>query len=71
MPLQAGAYQGTSRRRLPGPRTVRPEVNWFPGPKGWEMQEIAGAEFVLPANLVLIAMGFLHVVRGGLVENWA
>ena len=45
------------------------EVNWLPGAKGWEMQEIAGTEFVLPADLVLIAMGFLHVVRAGLVEE--
>ncbi len=43
------------------------EVNWLPGAKGWEMQEIPGTEFVLPADLVLIAMGFLHVVQSGLV----
>ena len=45
------------------------EVNWLPGPKGWEMKEIPGTEFVLPADLVLIAMGFLHVVRTGIVEE--
>ena len=45
------------------------EVNWLPGAKGWEMKEIPGTEFVLPADLVLIAMGFLHVVRSGLVEE--
>ncbi len=45
------------------------EVNWLPGAKGWEMKEIPGTEFVLPADLVLIAMGFLHVVRNGLVEE--
>src|SRR5208282_1925898 len=45
------------------------EVNWLPGPKGWEMKEIPETEFVLPADLVLIAMGFLHVVRSGLVEE--
>ena len=39
------------------------EVNWLPGAKGWEMKEIPGTEFVMPAGLVLIAMGFLHVVR--------
>jgi len=32
-------------------------VAWKFGPKGWQMQEIPGAEFTLPADLVLIAMG--------------
>jgi glutamate synthase (NADPH/NADH) small chain len=45
------------------------EVNWLPGAKGWEMKEIPETEFVLPADLVLIAMGFLHVVRSGLLEE--
>jgi glutamate synthase (NADPH/NADH) small chain len=45
------------------------EVNWLPGAKGWEMNEISGTEFVLPADLVLIAMGFLHVVQEGIVEE--
>ena len=45
------------------------EVNWLPGAKGWEMQEVPGTEFILPADLVLVAMGFLHVVRAGLVEE--
>jgi glutamate synthase (NADPH/NADH) small chain len=47
------------------------EVQWAPGPKGWQMQEIPGSDFTLPAELVLVAMGFLHVVRGGLVEQLA
>ena len=33
------------------------------------MKEIPGTEFILPADLVLIAMGFLHVVRRGIVEE--
>ncbi|MGO8746235.1 MAG: glutamate synthase subunit beta [Thermoguttaceae bacterium] len=45
------------------------EVDWVRGAKGWEMKEIAGSEFALPADLVLLAMGFLHVVHGGLVEQ--
>jgi glutamate synthase (NADPH/NADH) small chain len=45
------------------------ELNWLPGAKGWEMKEIPGTEFILPADLVLIAMGFLHVVRSGIVEE--
>jgi glutamate synthase (NADPH/NADH) small chain len=33
------------------------------------MKEIPGAEFSMPVDLVLLAMGFLHVVHGGLVES--
>jgi glutamate synthase (NADPH) small chain len=45
------------------------EVVWQSGPKGWEMQEVPGTEFNLPADLVLIAMGFVHVVHAGLVQE--
>ncbi len=33
------------------------------------MKEIPGTEFNLPAELVLLAMGFVHVVHEGLVEQ--
>jgi glutamate synthase (NADPH/NADH) small chain len=60
-------------KELRGPHRVGEllgaEVNWLPGPKGWQMQELPGTDFTLPAELVLIAMGFLHVVHGGLVEQ--
>jgi len=39
-------------------------VEW--GPKG--PQEIAGSEFSLKADLVLLAMGFVHPVREGMLE---
>jgi glutamate synthase (NADPH/NADH) small chain len=45
------------------------ELDWVPGARTWEMKEIPGAEFILPADLVLIAMGFLHVVKTGIVEE--
>jgi glutamate synthase (NADPH/NADH) small chain len=45
------------------------EVDWVAGSRGWEMKELPGTEFTLRADLVLIAMGFLHVVRSGLVEE--
>ena len=45
------------------------EVEWTRGPKGWEMKEIPGTEFTMPVDLVLLAMGFLHVVHGGLIES--
>ena len=33
------------------------------------MQEVPGTEFTLPADLVLMAMGFVHVVHAGLVTD--
>jgi glutamate synthase (NADPH/NADH) small chain len=45
------------------------EVDWAMGPKGWEMKELPGTDFTLPADLVLIAMGFVHVVHAGLIEQ--
>jgi glutamate synthase (NADPH/NADH) small chain len=33
------------------------------------MREVAGSEFELPADLVLLAMGFVHPVHSGLVEG--
>jgi glutamate synthase (NADPH/NADH) small chain len=45
------------------------EIEWCRGAKGWEMKEVAGTEFTLKADLVLLAMGFLHVVHEGLVEQ--
>ena len=45
------------------------DIEWVRGVKGWEMREIPASEFTLPAELILIAMGFVHVVHGGLVEE--
>jgi NAD(P)H-dependent glutamate synthase small subunit len=45
------------------------EVEWIKGPRGWQTRELPGTEFVLKADLVLLAMGFVHVVHAGLVEN--
>jgi glutamate synthase (NADPH/NADH) small chain len=65
---------GVLTKRLSG-KTVRAnqldgiEVEWTRGPEGWEMKEIPGTEFRMPVDLVLLAMGFLHVVHGGLVES--
>jgi len=42
------------------------EVEWTRGPAGWQMRERPGSEFTLNADLVLLAMGFLHVVHAGL-----
>jgi glutamate synthase (NADPH/NADH) small chain len=65
---------GVSTKRLSG-RTVRAdqlhgvEVEWSDAPDGWAMKEIPGTEFSISVDLVLLAMGFLHVVHGGFVES--
>jgi glutamate synthase (NADPH/NADH) small chain len=45
------------------------EVQWVHTSKGWKTRELAGTEFVLKADLILLAMGFVHVVHTGLIEN--
>ncbi len=45
------------------------EVQWTDTPDGWKMAPAPGTDFTLPADLVLLAMGFLHVVHEGLVEQ--
>jgi glutamate synthase (NADPH/NADH) small chain len=45
-------------------------VNWAQGENGqWKMSEIEGSEFTLKADLVLLAMGFLHPVHEGMIEE--
>jgi glutamate synthase (NADPH/NADH) small chain len=44
-------------------------VSWGKGPDGrFGMQEIAGSEFQIKADLVLLAMGFVHPVHTGAVK---
>jgi glutamate synthase (NADPH/NADH) small chain len=45
------------------------EVEWVKGRKGWEVKEVPDTEFTLQADLVLLAMGFVHVTHAGLVED--
>lgn len=45
------------------------EVEWVKGRRDWEVKEVPGTEFTLQADLVLLAMGFVHVTHSGLVEN--
>jgi len=45
-------------------------VEWRRGDNGqWQMQEIAGSEFQLRADLVLLAMGFVHPVHEGMLQE--
>lgn len=45
------------------------EVDWTEGPKGWIIKERPGSRFAIKADLVLLSMGFLHVVHQGLVDQ--
>ncbi|MDY6991308.1 MAG: glutamate synthase subunit beta [Pseudomonadota bacterium] len=45
-------------------------VNWQQDAQGrWQMTEIAGSEFTLPADLILLAMGFVGPVQTGLLDT--
>jgi glutamate synthase (NADPH/NADH) small chain len=45
-------------------------VEWTPGPDGrMQMRVVPGTEFTLPADLVLLAMGFTGPRRAGVVEQ--
>jgi len=45
-------------------------VDWQKDENGrWQMSEIPGSEFELKADLVLLAMGFVHPVHEGLLEE--
>jgi glutamate synthase (NADPH) small chain len=45
-------------------------VEWAPGPDGRsQMKVVPGTEFTLPADLVLLAMGFVGPRRPGLIEQ--
>ncbi|MBE0534481.1 MAG: glutamate synthase subunit beta [Phycisphaerae bacterium] len=45
------------------------EVEWLKKNDEWKLKEIAGTDFELKADLVLIAMGFVHVEHGKLIED--
>ncbi|MCD4830972.1 MAG: glutamate synthase subunit beta [Anaerohalosphaeraceae bacterium] len=45
------------------------KVEWVENPKGWDLKEVAGSEFAIKADIVLIAMGFVHVQHEGLVKK--
>lgn len=44
-------------------------VEWENKNGRWEMREIENSDFELKADLILLAMGFVHVVHDGMVES--
>ncbi len=46
------------------------EVEWQKDDAGrWQMSEVAGSEFEIKADLILLAMGFVHVEHEGAIES--
>ncbi len=45
------------------------KVEWFEKKGQWKLKEIPGTEFSLEADLVLIAMGFVHVEHSKLIKD--
>lgn len=45
------------------------EVEWIESSKGWKIKELPGTDFVIKADLVLLALGFTHTVHKGLIES--
>ena len=46
------------------------EVEWFEKDGAWKFKELPGTEFTLKADIVLLAMGFVHVQHKGLVKGF-
>jgi glutamate synthase (NADPH/NADH) small chain len=46
-------------------------VRWEKENGQWKLNEVEGSEFELPADLVTLAMGFVHPVHEGLLEELA
>ncbi|MGA2071650.1 MAG: glutamate synthase subunit beta [Sedimentisphaerales bacterium] len=45
------------------------KVDWLQQDGKWKLKEIPGTEVVLDADIVLLALGFVHVVHDGLVTE--
>ena len=45
------------------------KVEWIDTPTGWKMEELPDTEFVLDVDMVILAMGFTHVVHDGFVKH--
>ncbi len=45
------------------------KVEWFQQNGSWKLKEIPGTEVILDADIVLLAMGFVHVVHEGLISE--
>ncbi len=61
-------FVGDEQGNLKAVRCI--EVDWSKDDAGnWVMSEVAGSEFELAADLVTLAMGFVHPVHEGMLEQ--
>lgn len=47
------------------------EVEWIKNNGDWKIRELEGTDFFLDVDLVILAMGFVHVAHEGLVKDTA
>ncbi|MGB8226858.1 MAG: glutamate synthase subunit beta [Sedimentisphaerales bacterium] len=45
------------------------QVEWIKTPRGWNIKETEGTGFSIKADIVILAMGFLHVKQEGLIKS--
>jgi glutamate synthase (NADPH) small chain len=45
------------------------KVEWIKQDNNWKIKEIPGTEVILDADIVLLAMGFVHVAHSGLITD--
>jgi len=45
------------------------DVEWINKSGNWKIKEVPATDFTLEVDLVILAMGFLHVVHEGLIKN--
>ena len=45
------------------------QVEWMKKSNDWKMKETSGTDFTLKVDLVLLALGFVHLVHEGLVKD--
>jgi glutamate synthase (NADPH/NADH) small chain len=45
------------------------KVEWIRQDGSWKLKELPGTDFTRDADMVLLAMGFLHVTHDGLVKE--
>lgn len=45
------------------------EVEWLNEVGDWKLKELPGTDFVIKADLVMLALGFLHVIQTGLIKD--
>ena len=45
------------------------KVEWLQKDSSWKLKELPGTEFILDADIVILALGFLHVSHEGLITD--